>query len=243
MTRLLSPDELEAALRDIGAERYHNRHPFHHLMVEGRLTRGQLQAWALNRYYYQSSIPVKDATILARMRDPALRRIWRQRIIDHDGEKDGEGGIEKWIALAVGLGADRDEVVSAKGVLPATRFAVDAYVRFCAERSLLEAIASSLTEMFSPVAIGERVKGLLAAHDFVTPDILAYFQPRLTQAPRDADFALDFVKENARTPEEQRLVQEALIFKCSILWAMLDALHFAYVEPGLRPPDAFEPGG
>ena len=243
MTGLLSPDELEEALRGIGAERYHNKHAFHRLMVEGRLTRGQLQAWALNRYYYQSRIPMKDATILARMDDAALRRNWRQRIIDHDGEAEGQGGIEKWIVLATGLGTPREEVMALKGVLPATRFAVDAYVRFCAERTMLEAIASSLTELFSPTAIGERVKGLLSSYEFITRDVLAYFEPRLTQAPRDADFALDYVKAHARTPEDQRRVQDALIFKCHVLWSMLDALHFAYVEPGLRPPDAFVPEG
>ncbi|ESR25811.1 Coenzyme PQQ synthesis protein C [Lutibaculum baratangense AMV1] len=243
MTRLLSPEELEQSLRAIGAERYHNRHAFHRLMVDGALTKGQLQAWALNRYYYQSRIPMKDATILARMDDPALRRIWRQRIIDHDGDAEGQGGIEKWIALATGLGIPRADVTGLKGVLPATRFAVDAYVRFCAERPMLEAIASSLTELFSPTAIGERVKGLLSSYDFVSPETLSYFEPRLTQAPRDADFALDYVKEHAKTPEDQRAVQEALVFKCHVLWSMLDALHFAYVEPGLRPPDAFVPEG
>jgi coenzyme PQQ biosynthesis protein C len=241
VTDLLSPEELEAGLRGIGAERYHNKHPFHELMNAGRLTRGQLQAWALNRYYYQATIPIKDAAILSRMTEPATRRIWRQRIIDHDGETDLEGGIARWLALAEGLGLNRTYVVSLVGILPATRFAVEAYLHFVREKSLLEAIASSLTELFSPATINVRVAAMLQNYDFITPEILAYFQKRLTQAPRDSGFALDYVKREARTPEQQQAVMKALIFKCDMLWAMLDALHFAYVEPGLPPPGAFAP--
>jgi pyrroloquinoline-quinone synthase len=239
--RLMPPDELEAALRRIGAERYHARHPFHRLLHEGRLERGQVQAWALNRYYYQSLIPIKDAMLLARLPTPELRRAWRQRLVDHDGEAEGEGGIARWLALTDGLGLDRDYVVSTRGVLPATKFAVEAYVHFVRERSLLEAIASSLTELFAPAIIADRVAGMLRSYDFITPETLAYFDRRLTQAPRDAAFALDYVKREARTPEEQRAVLDALVFKCDVLWAQLDALEHAYVDPGRVPPGAFRP--
>ncbi len=242
MTELLSPDELEARLRAVGAERYHNKHPFHALMNSGGLSKGQLQAWALNRYYYQAIIPIKDSVILSRMTDPAMRRAWRQRIIDHDGDSDQEGGIARWFALAEGLGLDRPYVASLGGILPATRFAVEAYVHFVAEKSLLEAIASSLTEMFSPATISVRVAGMLKNYDYITPKVLAYFEKRLTQAPRDANFALDYVKREAKTPEQQQAAIKALIFKCDMLWSMLDALHFAYVAPGLIPPGAFVPG-
>ena len=241
MSRLLSPDDLESALRRIGAERYHSNHPFHKLLHGGRLSRGQVQAWALNRYYYQSRIPIKDATILARMEDPALRRAWRQRIVDHDGEGPGEGGIERWLKLTDGLALERAYVVSTRGILPGTRFAVDAYVHFVCERSLLEAIASSLTELFAPTIIADRVAGMLASYDFVTQETLAYFDKRLHQAPRDADFALDYVKRHATTPGQQQAVLDALTFKCDVLWAQLDALHHAYVSPGLPPPGAFRP--
>jgi coenzyme PQQ biosynthesis protein C len=142
MSTILTPDELEAALRKIGAERYHNLHPFHKLLHGGKLSRGQVQAWALNRYCYQSCIPRKDAALIARTDDSELRRTWRQRLVDHDGERRGEGGIARWLKLTDGLGLDRDYVVSMRGALPATRFAVEAYVRFVAERSLLEAVAS-----------------------------------------------------------------------------------------------------
>jgi coenzyme PQQ biosynthesis protein C len=243
VTELLSADELEARLRAIGAERYHNKHPFHALMNAGKLSRGQLQAWALNRYYYQAIIPIKDAVILSRMSDPAMRRIWRQRIIDHDGDSESEGGVARWLALADGLGLKRDYVTSLAGILPATRFAVEAYVHFVRERSLIEAIASSLTEMFSPSTISVRVTSMLRNYDYITPDILAYFEKRLAQAPRDVDFALDYVKREARTPEAQQAALKALLFKCDMLWAMLDALHFAYVEPGLTPPGTFVPDG
>ena len=243
MNTLLTPSELEERLRQIGAARYHNLHPFHKLLHGGRLTRAQVQAWALNRYYYQSRIPVKDAALIARAEDPELRRIWRQRLVDHDGERAGEGGIARWLALTDGLGLDRDYVMSGDGVLPATRFAVDAYVRFVRERSLLEAVASSLTEMFSPSIISERVSGMLANYDFISEKTLAYFNARLSQAPRDADFALDYVKREARTPEQQEAVLAALVFKCDVLWAQLDALYHAYVEPGHVPPGAFIPEG
>jgi coenzyme PQQ biosynthesis protein C len=238
---LLSPEALEARLREIGGERYHDRHPFHHLMRDGKLNRGQVQAWALNRYYYQAQIPIKDATLLARLEDPALRRAWRQRIIDHDGEREGEGGIERWLKLTDGLGLDRAYVISTRGLLPATRFAVQAYVQFVHERSLLEAIASSLTEMFSPRIIADRVSGMLASYDFVSRETLAYFEKRLSQAPRDAHFALDYVKREARRPDQQAAVLDALRFKCDVLWVQLDALEHAYVTPGRIPPGAFDP--
>jgi pyrroloquinoline-quinone synthase len=238
---LLSGEELESALRRIGQERYHHRHPFHLLMRDGKLTRGQVQAWALNRYYYQSRIPAKDAYVVARLPTPALRREWRRRIIDHDGESEDTGGIARWLKLTHGLGLDHDYVISTKGLLPATRFAVDAYVNFVRDRSLLEAVASCLTEMFSPEIIAERVDGLLKNYDFISRDTLAYFTPRLTQARTDVAFALAYVKEHADTPEKQVHVLDTLRFKCDVLWAQLDALYFAYVEPGLIPPGAFVP--
>lgn len=241
MSDLMTPAQLEEALREIGAARYHDRHPFHLLMNEGALARGQLQAWAVNRAYYQSMIPVKDATILSCMTDVALRRVWRQRLADHDGEAGDQGGIERWLRLCEVLGLERDYVGSMQGVLPATRFAVQAYIRFCRERTLLEAIASSLTELFSTATINVRMSAMLARYEFISQDSLAYFERRVTQAPRDASFALAYVKEHACTPEQQRAVLAALAFKCDVLWAQLDALHFAYVEPKLLPPGAFVP--
>jgi pyrroloquinoline-quinone synthase len=241
MNALLTADELERALRQIGAERYHNLHPFHKLLHSGQLNRGQVQAWALNRYYYQRCIPLKDASLMSRAEDPELRREWRRRLVDHDGETEGDGGIARWLALTDGLGLDRAYVVSTSSILPATRFAVDAYVRYVRERSLLEAIASSLTEMFSPKIISERVSGMLAGYDFVKKETLAYFNARMSQAPRDSDFALDYVKREARTPEHQQQVLAALRFKCDVLWSQLDALYAAYVAPGHVPPGAFVP--
>ncbi len=238
---LLSPDELEGALRAIGAERYHNLHPFHKLLHGGKLNRGQVQAWALNRFYYQSRIPAKDAFLLARLPTPELRRAWRSRIVDHDGEAPGSGGIARWMKLAEGVGLDPDYVVSTRGLLPATRFAVDAYVHFVRDRPILEGIASSLTEMFSPTIIAERVSGMLRNYAFITEATLAYFTPRLTQAPRDVEFALAYVREHADSVETQQAVLAALRFKCDVLWAQLDALYSAYVAPGLVPPGAFVP--
>ncbi|MDX1529435.1 MAG: pyrroloquinoline-quinone synthase PqqC [Gammaproteobacteria bacterium] len=236
-----SAEALEKRLRRIGAERYHNKHPFHALMRDGKLDKGQIQAWALNRYYYQSRIPIKDSVLMSRITDVDLRRIWSQRVVDHDGTREGQGGIRKWLHLCERLGLDKDYVVSEEGILPVTRFAVDAYVNFVRDRPLLEAIASSLTEMFAPSIISERTSSMLAQYDFVDEDTLSYFSARLTQAPRDADFALDYVKKHAKTPELREDVCQALLFKTDILWAQLDALYFAYVEPKLPPPGAFIP--
>ena len=241
MTELMDDDGLETALRAIGAERYHILHPFHRLLHDGKLTRGQVQAWALNRYYYQNQIPVKDAHLLARLPTAELRREWRRRIEDHDGDGSKPGGIERWIKLAEGVGLDRALVKSTDAILPTTRFAVDAYVHFVRDRTLLEAVASSLTELFSPTIIAERVSGMLAHYDFITPDTLSYFTPRLTQAPQDSDFALAYVKAHADTAEKQQAVLSALRFKCDVLWSQLDGLYLAYVAPGLIPPGAFVP--
>ena len=239
----LTPDELETALRAIGAERYHDKHPFHRLLHGGKLDKGQVQAWALNRYCYQAAVPRKDAALISRTEDRELRREWRQRIADHDGDGVGEpGGIERWLVLTTGLGLDRDYVVSMKGALPATRFAVEAYVRFVRESTLVEAVASSLTELFAPTIHRERIAGMLESYDFISDHVMQYFRRRLDQATDDAAFALAYVKDHARTPEQQDAVLDALRFKCNVLWAQLDALHFAYVEPGLVPPGAFRPG-
>jgi len=241
VTAPMPREELEDALRAVGAERYHNLHPFHRLLHDGKLTKGGVQAWALNRYYYQASIPAKDASLLARLPTTDLRREWRRRLEDHDGDGSKPGGVERWLVLTRGLGLDDAYVTSLRGLLPATRFAVDAYVHFVRERSVLEAVASSLTEMFSPAIISERVSGMLRTYDFVDEATLAYFTPRLTQAPQDVAFALDYVAREARTREQQEAVLNALRFKCDLLWAQLDALHHAYVAPGLPPPGAFVP--
>jgi pyrroloquinoline-quinone synthase len=241
--RLMTPQELEAELRAIGAERYHHLHPFHKMLHGGELTRKQVQAWALNRYYYQAMIPIKDAHALSKLPTSELRREWRRRIIDHDGDGPGKGGIERWLKLAEGVGLDRAYVQSTTGILPGTRFAVEAYVNFVRDRPILEGIASSLTEMFSPDIIADRVRGMLANYSFITEDTLAYFTPRLTQAPQDVDFALRYVKAKARTPAGQEAVLAAVRFKCDVLWSQLDALYLAYVDPGLIPPGAFVPKG
>jgi pyrroloquinoline-quinone synthase len=237
---LLSPTEFEASLQAVGAERYHHRHPFHKLMHEGKLTRGQLQAWALNRYYYQSVIPIKDSIILSRSADSEFRRAWRKRIVDHDGDGARPGGIAKWIQLAQATGLDRERVISEREILPGVRYAVNAYLDLVSRRSLLEAVASSLTELFSRDLIALRIDRLRQYYPWLS-DGLAYFDARLTQAPEDAQFALAWVTEHSRTRAEQELAIEALRTKCDILWAQLDAIYFAYVEPGWPAPGAFRP--
>ena len=180
-------------------------------------------------------IPIKDASLIARCEDSATRREWRSRLVDHDGARAGEGGIARWLKLTDGLGLDRDYVASLRGLLPATRFAVDAYVHFVREKSLLEAIASSLTELFSPRIIGERMEGMLKSYDFVTAETLAYFSQRPPQAERDSRLR-PRLRQAARTHRRAAAaVLAALEFKCDVLWAMLDALSHAYVAPGQVP--------
>lgn len=237
---LMPEPEFIAGFHAIGKERYHHQHHFHLLMHEGKLTHGQLQAWALNRYYYQSHIPIKDAAILARSDDPSFRMAWRKRLIDHDGDGTKPGGIEKWLKLVETTGLPRMQAVRGEGILPATRFAVAAYVTFVSTRTHLEAVASSLTELFSRDLISLRVDRLLQYYPWLSGG-LEYFSGRLTQAPEDSEFALNWVVKHARTREEQDAAHDALRAKCDILWAQLDALYYAYVNPGWPPPGAFQP--
>ncbi len=238
LSPLLSSDELRVQLRAVGEERYHHKHPFHKMMHEGQLSRGQLQAWALNRYYYQSTIPIKDSIILSRGPDPAFRRAWRKRVVDHDGDASSEGGIKRWLKLAEATGLNVEQVQSGAGTLPATRFAVNEYLNIVRNRSLLEAVASSLTELFSRDLITLRMEKLREHYPWLAGG-LDYFEARLTQAPEDAAFAINYVCEHAKTRVEQELAIQALRDKCDILWAQLDALYFAYVQPGWPPPGAF----
>jgi pyrroloquinoline-quinone synthase len=226
----------EARLRAIGAERYHDKHPFHALLHGGKCTPMQVRAWVINRYHYQSSIPLKDAALMSRCDDADLRRHWRKRIEDHDGGVDEGGGIRRWLKLAEAVGLDPHYVSSGAGILPATRFSVDAYVRFVRDKTLLEAIASSLTELFAANIHSERIEGLLKHYDFANEESLGYFKTRLREAPKDVAFGLSWVLDHADTAERQDAAAGALTFKTDVLWSQLDALYSAYVEPGRIPP-------
>src|ERR1700686_4582685 len=174
---LLSESDFIAGFQAIGEERYHHKHPFHLLMHEGKLTRGQLQSWALNRYYYQSRIPIKDAAILARSEDPDFRRTWRKRILDHDGDGARPGGIEKWLRLVEATGLSRQEAISGEGILPATRYAVQAYVDFVSTHPILEAVASSLTELFSGKLIALRMEALRRHYPWLSSGLDIFSAP------------------------------------------------------------------
>ena len=237
-----SREAFEARLRQIGDERYHDKHPFHHMLHSGKCTEDQVRAWVINRYYYQSRIPMKDAAFMSRVSDPDLRRSWRSRIEDHDGREPGQGGIARWLKLAEGVGLDPTYVASEVGILPATRFAVDAYVRFVRDEPLLPAVASSLTELFAPKIHKDRIAGLLEHYDFANSDTMSYFQQRLNEAPKDVAFGLTWVLDHAVTERDQDAAAAALIFKTEVLWAQLDALYSAYVAPGRIPPGGWQPG-
>lgn len=246
MAEMLTKQELRDALQQTGEAMYHHRHPFHLKMHAGELTKEQLQAWALNRFYYQSIIPIKDAIILSKSHDTGFRLAWRKRIIDHDGDAshpDKPGGIEKWIQLAVATGLDADYVRSFRGVLPGVRYAVDSYVDLVSHGSLLEAVSSSLTELFAGNLIALRMDAMRQHYPWLVNG-LAYFEGRLTQAPEDAAFAFDYAYTHATTPELQQVVVECLRKKCALLWAQLDAIYYSYVEPGNIPPSpgVFRPG-
>jgi pyrroloquinoline-quinone synthase len=210
------------------SQRYHSRHPFHVMMNEGHLSRRQIQGWVANRFYYQESIPRKDAAILANCPDREVRRRWIRRIIDHDGTADGEGGIEAWLRLGEAAGLTREEMWDERHVVPGVRFAVDAYVNFARTRPWVEAVASSLTELFAPDLMAERLAAFERFYTWIDPAGLAYFRARLTQAPRDAEHALEVVTEHCRTPNEQVRAIAALSFKSDVLWSMLDAIERAY---------------
>jgi len=220
----LDREAFVARLRDEGSRRYHDRHPFHQRMHRGELSRREIQGWVQNRYYYQTRIPRKDALILAKSDDAAFRRRWIHRIVDHDGEREGEGGLELWLRLAEGVGLDRAFVASLRGVLPSVRFACDAYVTLVEERSLLEGVASSLTEFFAPELMSQRIAAWEQHYPWVDPATFDYFRSRVTKARRDSTEAIDFVIDHARTRVEQDACVSALITKCEILWAMLDGI-------------------
>jgi pyrroloquinoline-quinone synthase len=222
-------DEFVAALRE-QSRRYHDQHPFHRRMNEGELGRGQIRCWVANRFAYQAAIPRKDAAILANCPDRQVRRRWIRRIHDHDGTIDGEGGIEAWLRLGEAVGLGREEMEDQRHVVPGVRFAVDAYVTFARTRPWVEAVASSLTELFAPDLMAERLAAFERHYTWIDPQGLAYFRARLTQAPRDSAHALEVVTEHCRTPETQAAALAALSFKCDVLWSMLDAIDRACAD-------------
>jgi len=224
----LTTDEFLARLRAEGETRYHDRHPFHVAMHAGELSRAQIQGWTLNRYYYQTRIPIKDALILAKSDDPAFRRSWIRRIHDHDGTREGEGGLALWLRLADGVGLDPNEVKSCARVLPAVRFACDGYVQLVRERTLVEAVASSLTEFFSPDIMTKRIQAWEKHYPWVDPKVQEYFRSRVPRAREDSGEALAFVMQNATTRAMQDRCLDAFITKCDVLWCLLDAVAAGY---------------
>jgi pyrroloquinoline-quinone synthase len=228
-----SREEFERQLRAKG-ERYHIHHPFQLGMNAGLATREQVQGWVCNRFYYQISIPLKDAAILSNCLDRAVRREWIKRIIDHDGTQGDEGGIEAWIRLGIAAGLARDEITSLKHVLPGVAFAVDAYVNFARTRPWQEAVCSSLTELFAPEIHKNRLAGWPQHYPWIEPEGLQYFRSRVTQARRDVEHGLSLTLEHFHTRVQQERALDILQFKLDVLWSMLDAMQSAYVLPGER---------
>ena len=229
LDRPLAPEALARALRAFSTS-YYAHHPFHQLMHEGRLTPRQLQGWVANRLAYQRAIPRKDAAIISNCPSPEVRRAWMQRIVDHDGIAPGTGGIEMWIRLGEAVGVPRHELEDERHVLPGVRFAAEAYVTFCKTRPWIEAVASSLTELFAPDLMRQRIAAFPLHYPWIRSEALEYFQSRLVQAPRDSHQGLTLVQEHCITVETQRRAFEALAFKLEMLWVMIDTIHHAYGE-------------
>lgn len=226
MSQPLTPDELTAALRAM-SHRYWGTHPFHHRLHEGDLTESELRLWAANRWYYQSILPRKDAAIISNCPEPRIRREWLARIVYHDGTADGDGGRERWLRLCEAVGLTRAEVLDERHVVPGVRFAVDAYVNFARTKPWLEAIASSLTEMFAGHLMRQRVADMLANYPWIKADDLAYFTNRIDAVSGEGQATVDIVIQYATTRAQQDAAIAALSFKCDVLWSMLDAIERA----------------
>lgn len=224
-------DEFEARLRERG-KAYHIHHPYNRMLNEGRATVEQVRGWVANRYYYQIAIPIKDAAVLSNCPDPAVRRGWVQRILDHDGFEIGgvrdPGGIEAWLRLAEATGLTREEVVDLRHVVPAVRFAVDAYVNFARRAPWQEAVCSSLTELFAPEIHKQRLATWPQHYPWIEAEGLGYFRNRVSQARRDVEQGLAITLDHFRTRVQQERALEILQFKLDILWALSDALVTRY---------------
>jgi pyrroloquinoline-quinone synthase len=228
-----SREEFERQLR-AKEKYYHINHPFHILMNGGKLDKAAIQGWVANRFYYQTSIPVKDAAIMANCRDRDTRRLWVQRIIDHDGTAGDEGGIEAWLQLGEAVGLTREELLSERQVLPGVRFAIDAYVNFARRASWQEAACSSLTELFAPKIHQRRLDKWPEYYPWIDAKGYNYFRKRLKEARRDVEHGLGVTLDYFRTRPEQERALQILQFKLDVLWAMLDAMWMAYIDK--KPP-------
>jgi pyrroloquinoline-quinone synthase len=224
----LDRETFVADLREIGGQTYHDRHPFHVAMNEGRLSPDALRGWVANRFYYQRNIPRKDAAILANCPFREIRRLWLHRITDHDGDSQNEGGIEAWLRLGEACGVARETLLEEREVHPGVRFAADAYVNFARQEPWPVAIASSLTELFAPDLMATRLAAFEKYYTWIDASGLDYFRRRVTQARRDSNEALEITIEHCHTRELQEAALDALRFKCDVLWSILDAIHHAY---------------
>lgn len=220
-------------LEAVGRTAYHDRHPFHLRMLAGSLDRHQIRTWVANRFYYQKSIPIKDAALIANCPIREVRQVWIQRIIDQDGTTDHAGGIEQWLLLGEAVGLERAELEGNQRVVPGVRYAVDAFVRFVQTHDWIEGVASSLTERFAPPLLGDRLAALERHYRWIDPQALDVFRVRLVEAPRDAEYGLRLVLERCRSREMQERAVDALRFKCELLWTQLDALHHHLLGPDL----------
>ena len=226
-------DEFEQQLRS-REKYYHINHDFHILMNEGGLDKEAVKGWVANLFYYQTTIPIKDAAIMSNCTDRDARRQWVQRIIDHDGIEGEDGGIEAWLQLAEAVGLSRDETLSYEHVLPGVKFAIDAYLNFAKNATWEEAASSSLTELFAPKIHQKRLDNWPDLYPWIDKKGYQYFRKRLTEARRDVQHGLDITLDYYKTREEQEYALTVLQFKLDILWTMLDCMWMAYIEK--KPP-------
>ena len=221
-------DTFTARLRAAGQGAYHDKHPFHVSMNEGRLSREAVRGWVANRCYYQLNLPRKDAAIIANCPLREVRRQWLHRLVDHDGTQGEEGGIEAWVRLGKACELSEQEMLDERHVAPGVRFAVDAYFNFARTQPWPVAVSSSLTELFAPDLMATRLAAFERYYTWVAPWGFDYFQRRLTQARRDAAEGLALTLRYCDTPEMQQGAVRAMGFKCDVLWTILDAIAAKY---------------
>lgn len=221
---ILSKQEFVERLEKIGEQKYHDKHPFHGRMHEGKLTRKELQCWIANRFYYQQCLPIKDGLVLSKLPQRKDRIRWRERIVDHDGLTENDGGINAWLKFAEAAGIPKEELLDGRHFLPGAVFAVDAYVNYCRLNPWWLAVASSLTEVFAPRLVSYRIAVLEKHYPWIESAGLNYFRNRLSQAPRDSEHGLELVMGAADSYEKQLQALKAVEFKCAVLWSLLDAI-------------------
>lgn len=228
----------ECALRDELLKlkhRYHVNHPFDKLLQSGRASREMLQVWAANRYYYQDTIPRKDAAIISKCPDSSVRAHWCAHVATHDVD----GALAEWLQLTRALGLSDDSVVRGDLLLPATRFACDAYHTFCRDAPWQEGVCASMTHLFAGDIHRLRISNWPERYPWLAPEAFDYFKNRTQTLPGEIEVSLRLVADHFATSGAAiaRAV-EIVRFKQDVLWCMQDALWHYFFSNECRMPSS-----